>query len=660
MDYNQAKPSRRWRWWIGSDDCFKNDFRLNPDRSVGEIGRRWLSAVVESGYLMSKCLIACLLLAGICLHAQPGGPDEPVRVRNGGIDLSVHDGRLRPAIGVESIQVIRANRTRPETADNYGWTYNHAPMLAYWNGKFHLQYLSNPFAEHLPPGQTLVAVSSDGRNWEQPRPVFPIYHVRPGPTSSIESGIAMMHQRMGFYVAPNGRLLVLGFYGRAPNFSGANGIGRVVREAYRDGTYGPIHFIRYNSLSDHNESNTSHPSYTRSGDPGFIDACNALLADKLKTMQWWDEERNSDDPFFTLRGPSSPSVYHRRDGKAVALFKASWAAVSSDEGLSWSSPVQVPTIITDGAKTWGQRTEDGRYAIVYNPANFGSHRWPLAIATGDDGIVFEDMLLVSGEVPPLRYRGRAKDFGLQYVRGITEGSGDPPGSDLWVTYSVNKEDMWVSRVQVPVRSKVAGPVEDRFDQLGVGAVVPDWNLYRPRWADTKVTAFPSARNKSLQLSDSDPYDYAKAVRVFAESRTVQISLRLLARQTETGRLEIEILDPAGHRPIRVVLSGGGRLQTTNGDALIDAGRYRAGVWHHIEFAVDAGEGRYDLSVDGEHVVRQAAFAEAVTSVERLSFRTGEYRTTPTRETDRYAGFDLPGGDVPVTPAVYHIDDVLIR
>lgn len=609
---------------------------------------------------MNKCLMMCLLLAGLRLNAQPGGADEPVRVINDGIDLSVHDGRLRPAVGVENIQVMRANRTRPETADNYGWTYNHAPMLAYWNSKFYLQYLSNPFAEHLPPGQTLVAVSSDGRTWEMPQQVFPIYHVRPGTISSIESGIAMMHQRMGFYVAPNGRLLVLGFYGRAPAFSGANGIGRVVREAYKDGTYGPIYFVRYNSLSDQNESNTFYPFYTRSNDQGFIDACNALLADKLKTMQWWDEERNREDDFFSIRGPSSASVYHRKDGKAVALFKASWAAVSADEGLTWSNPVQVPTIITDGAKTWGQRTDDGRYAIVYNPADFGSHRWPLAIATGDDGILFENMLLISGEVPPLRYRGRAKDFGLQYIRGIAEGNGDPSGSDMWITFSVNKEDMWVSRIPVPVRYKVEGAVADRFDQLAVGAIVPDWNLYRPRWAGTSVVAFPSARNKSLQLSDSDPYDYAKAVRVFAESKTVHISLRLLARQTDKGRLEIEVLDHAGYRPIRVVLSERGRLQAANGDALVDAGGYRANAWHRIELAINVSEGRYDLSVDGKSVIRQAAFAEPVVSVERLSFRTGEYRTTPTRETDRYGGLDLPDGDDPVTPAIYHIDDVLIK
>jgi len=96
---------------------------------------------------------AALFLFSIPLYplsTRPGGPDELVRVVRVGIDLSVHDGRLRPAIGVENIQAMRANRTRPELADRYGWTYNHAPMLAYWNGKYYLGYPSNPFGESFP------------------------------------------------------------------------------------------------------------------------------------------------------------------------------------------------------------------------------------------------------------------------------------------------------------------------------------------------------------------------------------------------------------------------------------------------------------------------------------------------------------------------------
>lgn len=189
---------------------------------------------------MKSFCLGVLLAPLLSVHAaQPGSPREPVRLVNAGIDLHVHDGRLRPAIGVENIQVMRANRTHPDLSDGLGWTYSHAPMLAYWKGRFFLQYLSNPFGEHHAPGQTLIVTSRDGRNWDKPQTVFPIYYLRPGPISGNESGMAMMHQRMGFYIAPNGRLLVLGHYGLAPDPTGEKGIGRVVRRLWRMGPMTP-------------------------------------------------------------------------------------------------------------------------------------------------------------------------------------------------------------------------------------------------------------------------------------------------------------------------------------------------------------------------------------------------------------------------------------
>jgi hypothetical protein len=72
-----------------------------------------------------------------------------------------------------------------------------------------------------------------------------------------------MHQRMGFYHAPNGRLLTSGFYSYCPNVRyGPNrgqGLGRVIREVLPDGEFGPITFIRYNRHAGWNESNTPFP-----------------------------------------------------------------------------------------------------------------------------------------------------------------------------------------------------------------------------------------------------------------------------------------------------------------------------------------------------------------------------------------------------------------
>ena len=44
-------------------------------------------------------------------------------------DLSKHDGGLLHAVGASNYQVLRANRSHPEYAEDFGNTYNHAPML---------------------------------------------------------------------------------------------------------------------------------------------------------------------------------------------------------------------------------------------------------------------------------------------------------------------------------------------------------------------------------------------------------------------------------------------------------------------------------------------------------------------------------------------------
>jgi hypothetical protein len=433
-----------------------------------------------------------------------------------------------------------------------------------------------------------------------------------------------------------------------------------VREAYKDGTYGPIYFIHYSTVaSEWNENNTSYPLFTRSEDRGFVEACEALLANRLVRLQWRDEDPGSVGDYPIDGRVSALSFYHRKDGNVVALWKWSTAALSSDEGKTFSTPVKLPTITMDGAKMWGQRTDDGRYAIVYNPTVHDEHRYPLAIITSDDGIIFDDLLLVNGEVPPRRFFGRWKDFGQQYVRGIVEGNGNPPDESMWITYSMNKEDIWVSRIPVPVRSTVDGPVADSFDGMETGGHVTGWNVYSPLWAPVQVVEYPSATNKSLELRDEDPYDYARAVRVFPEGTKARVSFRLCPRQADRGQLDIELVDRFGNRPVRLRFDSDGRIKAQDGAKTVELQAYEPEKWYAIEIRVDATpHGHYSVAVDGRTLLENAQLAEAVKSVERLSFRTGPYRDQPTRQTvNETPHAPLPGADDPVPAAVYNFQDV---
>jgi len=71
-----------------------------------------------------------------------------------------------------------------------------------------------------------------------------------------------------------------------------------------------------------------------------------------------------------------------------------------------------------------------------------------------DGIKYQNLSLVHGEVPLKRYWGIEKRPGPQYVRGILEGNGNPPGDDIWVVYSVSKEDIWISKIPFPILERI--------------------------------------------------------------------------------------------------------------------------------------------------------------------------------------------------------------
>lgn len=572
------------------------------------------------------------------------------------LDLAYQDGRLAPVVGVENYQVFRSNREHPEMAGGLKRTYIHAPMLCYWKGTYYLEFLAAPVNEHDPNTVTLMTSSVDGRSWEAPQILFPAFKPKG------DDHLTISHQRMGFYVSKDNRLLILSFYGTYPSPNEGLGVGRAVREVHADGRVGPLYFIRYNRHAGWSEQSTPYPYYKESSDKDFVAACDELMANKLVVQQWWEEDR-SKDGFYLLSGEEFKckafNWYTRKDGKTVGMFKAGYAALSGDGGKNWSEIKKLPSVIVGHAKMWGQRTEDGRFAFVYNP-HF-EWRYPLVAATSDDGRVFSNVACVHGELPPRRYDGGAKDVGPQYVRGITPGNGDPPGDDMWLTYSMNKEDIWVSRVPVPIRDKVDEWVYDDFDAMTPGGVVDKWNIYSLLWAPVEVAEFPSAVDKSLKLSDTDPYDYARAVRVFPNNKKVIIKFDVLAKQSKNGRMEVDILSREGRRPVRIVLSEAGKIEVADGPNVVNAGGYQADKWVSFSVAVDAEAGAFSLSFGDDskgRVKKEMTFAEKAESVERISFRTGEYRKLGLGK-GRKSGDLAKAGD-PVEEAVYYVDNVSVR
>ena len=564
-----------------------------------------------------------------------------------------HDGGLSPVVGVHNIQILRANREHPSEANGNGWTYNHQPMMAYWNNQFYVHYLCDPSDEHIPPSHTMYQTSTDGYTWSTPQVLFPEVQVpegfqKPNRQEKAHNLVAIMHQRIGWYVSKRNRLYAIGNYGVAfdkkddPN--DGNGIGRVIREVRKDGTLGPIYFIYLNHTYKTNK--THFPYYTKA-DKVTRQACEEILSNPRYRMQWV-EEADRNDPLIPLHKEYKAYCdYTLPDGQIAALWKHALTSTSADGGLTWAQPVErAKGFVNSNAKIWGQRLSDGTYATIYNPSEY---RWPLAISLSKDGYEYETLNLVQGEVPPMRYGGNYKSYGPQYVRGIQEGNGVPNDSDLWVAYSMNKEDMWVAHIPVPVQTEahshadgseflVSGGSEFSVSRVSefsmpdgsaVGASplsrLTCWNIYSPLYAPVTLN------DGWLTLTDSDPFDYARVERKIPATKELKVSFDLKAGQSDRGLLQIEFLDTHGTACSRIELTAEGIMRCKGGARYGNLIKYQADSVYHVEAILSVSRRVAEVYINGKKAGQRMFFAP-VESIERVMFRTGSERRFPDVDT----------------------------
>ena len=576
-------------------------------------------------------------------------------------NIDYHHGQLSPAVGVHNIQVVRANREQPDAVNGFGWTYNHAPMLTYWNNTFFLEYLSNPVGEHVPPGQSLLQTSKDGYHWSAPVISFPPYKIADGTKKENYNGVAkdltaVMHQRMGFYISSKNRLLVFAYYGMVlgpkddPN--DGNGIGRVVREIYKDGSFGAIYFIRYNHAF--NEKNTSYPFFEKSKDKGFVEACKEVLGNTL-LLQQWNEEADRNDSLITLHNDNYKAFnfYQLPDGRTVGLWKFALTSISLDKGKSWLyNPVRAPRFVNSNAKIWGQRTADGKYITVYNPSEF---RWPLALSVSDDGLNYKNLLLVNGDITSMRYGGNYKSYGPQYVRGLEAGAQSPDGN-CWVSYSMNKEDIWVTSIPVPVKDKVEQDVNDDFTQLPAATALKEWNIYSPLWAPVAI-AKGTDGEQVLAIKDKDPFDYGKAEHVLPAAKKMTATFSITPQQNDHGNLHIEFQDAKGNAGIRLVFDSTGTIIVKAGYRNRNIVKYEAGKQYEITVSLNTEARFYTVSVNGKQEGGNQIFFAPMENVQRITFRTGDVRRFPDSDTPTDQLYDLPNPGAQAKEALYYIRSV---
>jgi hypothetical protein len=233
------------------------------------------------------------------------------------------------------------------------------------------------------------------------------------------------------------------------------------------------------------------------------------------------------------------------------------------------------------------------------------------------------MRVVHGELPIQRYEGRFRSIGPQYTRGISmwadDGSRDGEQA-IWVAYSVSKEDIWVSRLPLPV-----------------GSTKPAWNTYCPKWSAV------AHEDDEIALTNRDPYDYPIATRVFEARQQVEVSfeLTLPARQRH-GDVEIDLVGSVGSpRPVRLRFDRKGEITLTEANGQSVAGVLAERGWTRVTITANCKTGTFDLAIRGKTVRRQTPFAERSADISRAIFRLGGYRGIGGLKPVP-AGTDVPG------------------
>ncbi len=569
-------------------------------------------------------------------------------------DIRFTDGALPHAMGVTNTQIMRSSQNPSYAPEGRGWTYAHAAMLGYWQGELMVQYLANARSEHEGDSSAFLIRSKDGVHFTKPVEIFPSIDVPTAPYNGEGKEIlkrkertnCVIHHRMAFFRASNGKMLAMTHYGIVPMdprlgefppkgsvntcdmtdimlvMPGSGyGVGRAIREIRDDFSFGPIYFLRYGSSGGYTRENTDvFPYYEDSDDEGFKDACHELLNHRIATQQWWEEERCDESGFFTLTGGEAPCIYSLPgDGKdKMAILKNALTAVSHDNGETWTELKKSHTLETSTGKVWGQKTADGNYALVYNPTTDTAHRWPLIVTAGDNGRDFGEMYAILPEVPPCRYAGRLKNLGPQYIRGIAEYNDQPNENAFYITYSNNKEDIWISRIAVPVQGGETGKVSTHMDETTWEELSGSWNLTIPAWGSMELA------NGALVLKDRDPYHRAIVERTIKAGELVEIDTEVAIEYGAGNQaLTIAFQDDSGREPAKVLIRADGWINSRVFGSELHLAHFELGERIRLHFEVDCVKNACAVTIQtkSDTMTKRWRFDTSVWAISRVQFRT---------------------------------------
>ena len=381
--------------------------------------------------------IIALFVWGCCANAQ----QSPFTTRPDLFDQSnIATLGLSYADGVETISVFRAN----DTTDRYA---NNVQMI-FFKGYFYCQWQNSKIDEDSPDTWIAYSRSQNGKTWSKPE----VMALAKADSFSTPGGWWIHGDSLISFinvcespVRPHGgtvyyRKSADGFVWTSP---------RPV--LMTDGTH-----IKGIFEPDHKRLSNGRIISAAHFRPGWL--CHPIYTDEPDATTGWKKARYTNMPYRESNNMTreiEPAWFLQDDHTLVMVFRdqdgsnRKLVSYSVDHGLSWST-----TVISDmpdgRTRQSAGNLPDGTAFMVGNPVT-ASRRSPLAVVVSKNGKYFDKAFLLrngSNELPARRYEGWAKTLGFSYPKSMIHDG------YLYVSYSVNKEDVEFTRVPLASLSQI--------------------------------------------------------------------------------------------------------------------------------------------------------------------------------------------------------------
>ena len=366
-----------------------------------------------------------------------------------------HDFRYR---FLKKIKVKTLKHATPATG-----MFNHHPYLAKIENNLYACWDTQVRDENTSGQHGVFCFSrNQGRTWTVPRTLFPPLAPNIPASETIEPGAFQTSQ--GFCEIDNElfAISIVDIDSKEKFFRfnevSRTRVGLLARKVFVDGSLGDIFWV---SGGLHTRTHDL-PTFAK-GPKKLIEKIDTHLSQPANLLQliFGPKIHPDSDDNHRMTEPSPP--WQLDDGTWVRLFRDAGSAIatsradveatksrrnyvtfSADNGTHWSVPIR--TDFPDAcARSNSGRLPNGIFYVINNvlpmsPKNGG--RSMLAISLSDDGLNFDRCAVIRFISPRLRQKGKAKGHGYAYPHSVVMGD------DLWLIYSVNKEDIEVCQLSI--------------------------------------------------------------------------------------------------------------------------------------------------------------------------------------------------------------------